>query len=245
MSVGDATARPDAEAHTSFAPTDTTRQGETPPERTGRRRRRYFIGLLLAAATVAVALLVPAVASANTPTWTTDQQDYAPSQIVHFSGLGYAPNTTYSVPVMRPDGSIVIIDPVTHQPLGNPMWQTSTSDAAGNLEYDYQLDGVLGLYTGRVYPQSWEGKWNEAPVAETSFTDAATQLLEWKTSSGGEWITGTLNSGNSNYKEGEVVPFQISFATNAPQSGLRQLRKWQRSVRLHEAAALRYEQERR
>ena len=194
---------------------------DVPTTPTSRARgRKTFIGLLLAAATVAVALVLPAVASANSPSWVSDKADYHPTEVAHLSGLGYTGGTSYSVPVMRPDGSIVVIDPATDLPLGpSPMWDHASSDSAGNLTYDYQLDGIEGLYTARVYPGNWDGNWLDTPISETTFTDAAipnsASMTTWQTKNGGGWIQGTLNANNSDYKEGETIPFRIELGTLA------------------------------
>src|SRR5204863_4145447 len=114
-------------------------------------------------------LAVPAAASAA-PTLTTDKADYAPSQVVHVTGTGFEPGVSYALPIKRPDGSIVLIDPITHTPLSPfPEWGFATADADGNFTYDYQLDGVLGEYELRAYPDSWSGNWDETPVAAMTF----------------------------------------------------------------------------
>ena len=194
------------------------------------RARRTFIGLLLAAATVAVALLVPAVAQAdNNPSWTTGKADYAPGEVVDLSGIGYTQDQKYSVPVKRPNGDIVVIDPATHAPLGpSPMWEWSTADLAGNLSYNYQLDGVLGLYTARVYPADWNGDWNQTPIAETTFTDAPASAGLDQCENGGvgltpepckgsnalavggfkNWGGGNSNSSKSHWTEDEFIPYR-------------------------------------
>jgi len=50
----------------------------------------------------------------TTPSLTTDKADYAPGEVVTVFGAGFTPDTTYAIPVMRPDGTIVTIDPFTH-----------------------------------------------------------------------------------------------------------------------------------
>src|SRR4051794_21120077 len=54
------------------------------------------------------------------PTLTTDKADYKPGEVVHVSGTGFEPNTKYALPVQRPNGSIVLIDPDTHT--ATPGW---------------------------------------------------------------------------------------------------------------------------
>ncbi|HET7857030.1 MAG TPA: hypothetical protein VFL41_11295, partial [Gaiellaceae bacterium] len=168
---------------------------------------------------MAVAFLFPATASAAPTLW-TGKADYAPGEIVDVHGSGFAANTTYAMPVKRPDGSIVVIDPVTH--VATPIWELATSDAMGNLTYNYQLDGIFGLYEARAYPADWqlgagEG-WDLVPVASTTFTDgplpASVTLRNWETiPAPGAWVTATLGSSNSAYKEGQTIPFRLDLGT--------------------------------
>ncbi len=118
--------------------------------------------------------LAPGVAAAGTPTLTTGLPDYAPDQVVDIHGSGFASATAYAIPVQRPDGSIVVVDPATH--LATPGWQTTTSDASGNLIDLYRLDGVTGTYTARAYPSDWAGDWSLAPLAQVTFTDCLASI---------------------------------------------------------------------
>lgn len=64
----------------------------------------------------------------------------------------------------------------------------------------------MGTYIVRVYHASWSGNWDEAPLAETTFTDSNENYQHWKDEAPGEWTNGALHSGNSDYFEGDVVP---------------------------------------
>ncbi|MBA3366941.1 MAG: hypothetical protein H0U03_14370, partial [Actinobacteria bacterium] len=131
-----------------------------------------MLALALSLAALLVTLVVTSTAAAA-PTLTTDKADYAPGEVVQVSGSWFAPNTKYSIPIKRPDGSIVLIDPVTHLIIPpNPNWGFATSDGAGNLRYAYQLDGIDGLYEARAYSSTWAGNWSVTPVAAVTFTDA-------------------------------------------------------------------------
>ena len=81
-------------------------------------------------------------------------------------GGGFAPNTLYDIPVVRPDGSIVKGD-------GSFTcgWDTVQSDGSGAFIYLYQLDGIVGTYEVRVYPSPWDGNLAESPIATVTFTD--------------------------------------------------------------------------
>ena len=124
------------------------------------------------------------------------------------------------MPVLRPDGTIVNLDPTTH--VATPGWQETTTDGAGNLTYNYQLDGIQGLYTARVYPVDWNGDWSQTPIAETTFTDAA-QAAADQCQNGSDiatrttgcdvdpsdWGHGNLGASKSAYFEGDTIPYRI------------------------------------
>jgi hypothetical protein len=81
---------------------------------------------------------------------TTDKADYYSNEIVTVTGTGFAANTSYDIPIIRPNGSIVHGD-------GSflPGWDTVTSDASGNFTYLYQLNGIKGTYVVEVYNTPW------------------------------------------------------------------------------------------
>jgi Prealbumin-like fold domain len=187
------------------------------------RARKSLIGLLLVAATVAAALLLPAVARADGPTYYSGQADYAPEQVVDLHGAGYAAGTTYEVPVMRPDGSIVNVDPVFHT--ATPGWQETTTDGSGNLTYNYQLDGIQGSYTARVYPADWNGDWSQTPIAQATFTDASQANLDQcangqlgdppqpcNSTDPSDWVNGNLGASKSHYFEGDSIPYRLRMS---------------------------------
>jgi len=106
------------------------------------------------------------------PTLTVAQGDYSPEEIVAVLGGGFAPNTLYDIPVVRPDGSIVKGD-------GSFTcgWDTVQSDGSGGFIYLYQLDGIVGTYEVRVYPSPWDGNLAESPIATVTFTDGNVKAL--------------------------------------------------------------------
>ena len=181
----------------------------------GGRPGRLRLLIALVASLALLLFIFTGTASADGPTLVTDKGDYAPGEVVHITGTGFASGATYAMPVKRPDGSIVLVEPVTH--VATPGWGFATADWAGNLSYDYQLNGIVGDYEARAYPATWSGDWNETPIASVQFTDgpvpASVSLRNWRTSSGGAWVTGTLNANNSDYKEGETVPFRLELGT--------------------------------
>src|SRR3954452_17029277 len=190
----------------------------------GRRNTRRFSRLgLFVVLGFALLVVAPAAASA-TPTLTTDKADYAPSQVVHVTGTGFDRETTYALPVQRPDASIVLIDPITHTPLSPFGWGFATTDANGNLTYDYQLDGILGSYELRAYPDSWAGDWNEPPIASMSFTDGPGGSADLDQGANFDnagpsasdcnptnWVNGELGPSKARYSEGDSVPYRMRF----------------------------------
>ena len=74
----------------------------------GKMGRRFSLVLGVVAVLVGVAAVTAVLATS--PTLTTDKPDYKPEEVVHITGTNFAPNTTYAMPVLRPDGSIVTID---------------------------------------------------------------------------------------------------------------------------------------
>ena len=90
----------------------------------------------------------------------TDKADYAPGETVHMTGTGYARACTVRVEVRRPDGSVVRGDGSFE-----PGVDEVTSAADGTLAFDYQLDGIEGLYRVRVLGAG------DTELAMTTFTD--------------------------------------------------------------------------
>src|SRR5262249_44874088 len=136
-------------------------------------------------------------------------------------------NTTYAMPVMRPDTSIVNVDPMTH--VATPGWQFATSDAMGNLTYNYQLDGIVGGYEARAYPADWQlgdgSGWNDPPLASVAFTDANPSAnldqcgndsapsppTDGCSASASDWVNGNLGASKSFYREGDSIPYRLTF----------------------------------
>ncbi len=81
----------------------------------------------------------------------TDQLDYAPTSIVYMGGSGFAPSTALTVRVTRPDLATE----------SGPV--TTASD--GSFQYEYDLNGIVGLYTIDVMSGA-------VVLASHTFTDA-------------------------------------------------------------------------
>ena len=164
---------------------------------------------------LAIAMLVPTLTNgiigataALPPTLATDKHDYLPGETVHITGSGYDAGASYAVPVRRPDSSIIKGDGSF-----TPGWDVVVADAGGNITYDYQLDGIAGLYEARTYAHPFSGNWAQAPLASVKFTDALTVNLDQcaNLTTPCTWQNGNLNQNNSAYAEGEVVPFRLAI----------------------------------
>ncbi|MDD5415869.1 MAG: hypothetical protein PHE48_02575 [Candidatus Daviesbacteria bacterium] len=129
---------------------------------------------------------------------TTDKPDYAPTEMVIISGTDFLPNTTYTLRIASSDPP-----PVDFQA------EVTTNDK-GTFIYSYQLDGN---YRPNYLVEAKDSSGNI--VATVTFTDSPapsnTKLYQWETIPSGNWITGALNSSNSNYLEGETVPFELDL----------------------------------
>ena len=126
---------------------------------------------LLPCLALAAVLLATAPTGASAATLTTGKADYGPGEVVDIYGTGFLPGATYSMAVQRPDGSVVLIDPATHAVIPGQGWDYATANLSGSFEHFYQLNGIIGPYEARAYPQNWNGDWNQAPVAAVTFTD--------------------------------------------------------------------------
>ena len=158
-----------------------------------------------------IATLLIVSNSAAAPVLTTDKEDYYSNETVPVTGSGFAPNTSYDIPIIRPDGSIVVGD-------GSfiPGWDSITSDGAGGFLYLYQLDGIFGTYEVRAYVSPWSGDLAEIPVASMEFTDADINFQQCQNDDNNDevqdacvWTNGGLNQNNSLYTEGSAPPQRL------------------------------------
>ncbi len=108
---------------------------------------------------------VDACSPTGAETVVTDQADYAPEETVHITGGSYAASCEVTVRVTRPDGSIVV---------GNgsfaPGSDVVTTSPAGDLTYDYILNGIAGTYLIEVVGAAGQ------VLATTSFTDGTIRV---------------------------------------------------------------------
>ena len=171
---------------------------------------RPFAFISLAAIAVAATLLLVSGSNAA-PTLSTDKADYYAAEIVTVTGAGFASNTNYDVPIIRPDGSIV---------KGNgtlsPGWDTVTSNGSGGFTYLYKLDGIFGSYEVRAYPSPWSGNLSEGALTTVTFTDADIHFSQCANDVGNDdivnacmWQEGGINQNDSVFHEGDAVPHRL------------------------------------
>jgi hypothetical protein len=106
---------------------------------------------------------------ALSPVLTVDPSAYIPGQTVVVTGQGFAPDTTYDVPVVRPDGATLKAD-------GSFGWDTVTTDASGAFTYNYPLGDLLGGYTVEVY-EAWAGQGSGQVPIQPSFVNVEAASL--------------------------------------------------------------------
>jgi len=188
-------------------------------------RTRLFAISLLVGLSMLIAGFQPTAAS---PVVTTDKADYAPGETVTISGSGFSTSSSYDIPVIRPDGTIVKGGGSTFV----PGFDTVTTDDHGDFVYEYILNGIEGLYEVRVYDASWnptgttdinDSVFAEAPVASVTFTDAGGNIDQCANGSvtrfladstdvdqcqGTAWVNGNLGASKSHYLEGQSVPYR-------------------------------------
>jgi hypothetical protein len=171
--------------------------------------RLAAFGVLIGIA--AAILLVMTPGSNAAPLLTTDKADYYAAETVTVTGTGFAPNTTYDIPIIRPDGSMVKGDGTL-----TPGWDSVTSSGSGAFTYYYELDGIFGSYEVRTYPASWSGNLSESPITSMTFTDADIHFSQCANDVGNDdvinacdWQEGGINQNDSVYAEGDAVPQRL------------------------------------
>lgn len=161
------------------------------------------------------------LAQSATPTgsvepWvTTDKRDYQPGETAQLTGGGFDGDTTIWLQVQHADPNAVDTDPEHHLPYPvqpNPdgtfssIWYVEPSDSLGQ-EY---VVTATGDPSGRI--------------AEAHFTDAALASLDQCAndpapspntdgcnSSATQWVNGNLGASKSVYKEGDSIPYRLTF----------------------------------
>ena len=155
--------------------------------------------------------------------WTTNEAgepwyDFHPDTVVYIHGSGFEPNKKYDIPVIRPDGTI-LKGSRAHRPSypngpSKPEWDSIRADDDGNFVYEYDLDGILGLYDVYVYESKWGGPGSDdVAVATVVFADAplyeiTKSLLDINDDTGDTEIDAA----------GDVVAYQVTVVDTGDQS---------------------------
>jgi len=142
------------------------------------------------------------------PELSTDKADYAPGETVSIFGRFF--QSLQNI-VLKIFGGSVEENNYTEST------NNVTTDEQGSFVSQYLLDNIFRpIYT--IIANTLTGE----ELARTTFTDTAlpssVKLQQWETRPSGKWITGALGSSNSDYSEGETVPFRIDAGTR-PTSG--------------------------
>ncbi|MEM2761097.1 MAG: Ig-like domain-containing protein [Nitrososphaerales archaeon] len=103
----------------------------------------------------------------------TDQQDYAPGEIVEVTGLGFTQGISYDVVIIRPDGSIIKSD-------GTPGFDSVVAGPDGTFIYYYNLDGIFGTYIVEIYESTDIS--HSFILATTTFSDSPIHFFQHATS---------------------------------------------------------------
>lgn len=134
------------------------------------------------------------------PTIQSDKADYTPGELVTLTGANW-----------QGDAQVRIV-------VNDDIGQTWRRDMTVNVASDGTIFDSFNLPTFFVATYSVAATGLETGrVANTSFTDAplpnSVSLVTWRTTPGGAWINGTLQANNSDYSEGETVPFRLELGT--------------------------------
>ena len=193
-------------------------------------RRKFLRTLVLLA--LALTMVAPSgsvlasdeIAAADSPTGSvacpptgnetvsTDKADYAPGEVVLITGTGYAAACDVVVQVTRPDGSIVLGD-------GSfaPGSDTVTTGSDGSLAYNYQLNGIEGLYLVDVLGEA------DVVLASVTFTDALPLNVVLYADSGRTIVKNAFERGDTVYARGTAtgaeatqLRYQYNLSTASP-----------------------------
>ena len=138
--------------------------------------------------------VMPTEAGYSASIWTTDEYgnpktDFAPGDIVYIHGTGFLSWRNVDIDITRPN---CVVDS------GSTM-----TDSAGSFVYEYDLNGILGLYI----IVATDG----TNLATTTFTDAVHVDFRQYANLDDLWINSILQKSNSKYYEGMSVPQRLVF----------------------------------
>ena len=157
------------------------------------RARLLFISALAITALAAVTQVAPALSGTTSTCSATGNETLAasgssfqPGDTVHLSGSGYGPGCTVSTSIVKPDGSTAASE--------------ETTDATGNLSFDYAVaaDAASGTYGANVYGDG------SSPLASASF-DVGSGSPPSSGQPCGVQSTEVIGFGQQSYGPGETV----------------------------------------
>jgi hypothetical protein len=134
---------------------------------------------------------------------------------VHITGTGMNAVTSYDIVVVRPDGSVVtgLVAPVDPP----AAYDYAVTDSNGTFTFNYLLTNMQGFYTVNVYRSADTA--HLTLVATTTFEDAIVVNMD-QCANGApkfgdlhcDWQNGNINNSNSQYAEGESIPYRYDFS---------------------------------
>jgi len=141
----------------------------------------------------------------GTTIWTTDidgnlKSDFAPGEIVYIHGSGFLTNHNVDIDITRPDSSV---------DSGSTM-----TDSTGRFVYEYDLDGIYGLYTIDATDGIVSATTTFLDGVSVDFSQYANLAPTYE-----KWIGSILQAKNSVYYEGMSVPQRTVFVDIAATTG--------------------------
>ncbi|MFB2981753.1 hypothetical protein, partial [Microseira sp. BLCC-F43] len=165
----------------------------------------------------------------DSPLVTTNKSDYAPGETAVISGSGYAPNSTVEIKIADApddygdDGDRDFYAPIQVTVDQNGFftvnWTVPTDNNGTGSGIPDALNATLNLTATGTGADGTFGTADDQ-VAMTTFTDGNQALWAWRNQTGptlNTWDAGTtIQSSNSIYAEGEVIPFVWTIETGNP-----------------------------
>ena len=168
------------------------------------KRLPNIILLLAMVANLFLGVQSAAAEGESIPTIVSDKLDYAPGETVILTGTDWAAGEVVRIFV---NDDIYQSWSLTSGQNGAP--PDPIADANGAFIYSFQLPTWFVATYNAMAIGSISG------IANTTFTDStlpsSVKLRNWETKPTGNWVTATLGTSNSDFKEGETVPFQLDL----------------------------------
>jgi len=148
-----------------------------------------LVAILIASAVFIVSVLPVFADGSNAIIWTTDysgndKTDFEPSEIVYIHGTGFNPVSQIDISIIRPDSVTESCNAISCNLRFLNGLQTSNEE--GDLAYNYNLNGITGIYTVDMT--------DGTNSAQTTFTDD--RAVNWVTLNGGDQWTPPSPSSN-------------------------------------------------